>query len=77
MTVRTLYSTRRVMEADPANLPPFPRLNEHGSAVAFGKGSDGRYCFSVMGPDGAGMAIFDRDELVMIHDAIVRELANA
>ena len=72
--IRTIYSTNGHMDCYPAKEPTQNPWNESGCSIAVGTGSDGRFQFAVMGPEGGAYALVDRDELLKIADAITREL---
>lgn len=73
MAVRTVYSTGDGM-GDYGKGPAGHVPNSSNCAVAIGSGTDGRYQIAVIGPEGAAYALIDRDELLLIADAITKEL---
>jgi len=70
MTVRTVYSTNNGMTGGPGG------LNNHGSAIAIGAGTDGLYSVNIINEEiGRHLyAMVDRAELTAIRDAITVEL---
>lgn len=72
MAIRTFYSTNDGMTPGVEG-----RRNTSNCAVAIGADGDGRYGISVLGFGQDALALIDRGELILIRDAITKELAGS
>lgn len=72
MLIRTIYSTKDAHKG----LAGLGQFNDFGYAVGIGVGPDGDYGISVLGPEGAGLAVVTRAEMTQILDAIRADLTR-